>query len=385
MPEHPPITRRNQFKVKSVIKEEKLAKKGKGKGKSGAEPKGKGTGKRGKGKGKKAKKSKKTSGSKKFGHHSLSSKRSMLFKANRTKKGSASKKRPTDSSVVESNQDHKIPKQESLDNADLEQAYAPQSKEFQPSKTNSKATKTSGKSAKAKAAASNSKAKKTARAKAAASKDSTTKNTAKSAKAKAAASKSSTTKNTAKSAKAKAAASKSKTKTAAAKAEAKVKSSKPKKDKQLSTQEILEIAEQVLQGKLKHTELEVNEGNVSNTFTFLFRDILQECQVADHCDGNCHHFEWLECDGVIRFDLYWKRSSIGVRLAGCRIRDDDELNEKQWVSAGYFSIGHCPAINYAAAKIFVSSLQIQSSLLCCFSHFKTIYMELYNINPNFHD
>ena len=151
VPEHPPITRRQQFKVKSVIKEEKLAKKGKGKGKSGAELKGKGKGKRGKGKGKKAKKSKKISSSKKFGP-GLSSKRCMLFKSNRTKKGKgkgskgtgrASKKRPTDSSVVES-KDHKIPKQDSPGTKDLEQAHAPQSTELQPSKTNLKATKTSG-------------------------------------------------------------------------------------------------------------------------------------------------------------------------------------------------------------------------------------------------
>ena len=91
---------------------------------------------------------------------------------------------------------------------------------------------------------------------------------------------------------------------------------------------------------------------------------------------NCHRYEWLECDGVIRFDFYWKRAAIGVRLAGCRIRDDVKSNEKKWISAGYFSTAHCPTVNYAAAKIFVSSLQIQSSLLCCFFHTSRLYMEL---------
>ena len=64
VPDHAPMTRRNQFQIKSKIKAEKLEKKGKGKGskndKASKKGKGKGTKGRGKGNGEKLKTQKKS-------------------------------------------------------------------------------------------------------------------------------------------------------------------------------------------------------------------------------------------------------------------------------------------------------------------------------------
>ena len=334
VPEHPAITRRAQFKVKSVIKEEKLAKKGEGKGKGNAKVKGKGKGGKGKGKGKgkkgcrkknkpgKGRKSKDedtTHGPRrKLSVLKLTSSRSLLRKSKRSKK-----RMPVHPDESVGTQDSKMAKPtdanqgtQDVEDVDLDEptqtTKQPKSRKEAhkeageaPTMDTKKPSSLAGKSAKAKAA---SRQKPKGKAK---------------AKAKATMEKSART-------------------------------GSKKNGKQFpSRDQMLQTAEEALQGKFNSTGMKVDSMNVNQPLKEMFEGLMAECQGHDYCDGSCHHFDYLEC-AAFRFDMYYKRPGFGVRVFESLIHSGDS---KKLVSAAYFSVGHCAAANYAAMKIYAARLQ----------------------------
>ena len=328
MPEHPTITRRSQFKVKSTIKDEKLEKKGKGKG-----SKGKGKGRKGKGKGKGSrKKNMRGKGSKTKDEDTthgprrrltvlkLTSSRSLFRKSKRSKKrspahpdelvGSKDLKiaKPTDANQpTQPTQDEDLdePAQTTKQPKSSKTAHKKAGKAPTMTTDTSKPSSSAGQSAKAKAA-SRPKPKGKAKSKAKATKEKLAPTGSK------------------------------------------------KNGKQFpSRDQMLQTAEEALQGKFGFADMQVDAMNVNKPLKEMFEGMMAECKGHDYCDGSCHHFDYLECS-AFRFDMYYKRPGFGVRVYESLIHPTDS---KKLVSAAYFSIGRCAAANYAAMKIFVARLQ----------------------------
>ena len=313
VPDHSPITRRQQFKVKSTIKEEKLAKKGRGKG---GEPKGKGKG-RGKGKGKTSKQ-KDGKGKGKGGRKAkqqaahgpnrrrtlmkLTSKKSLLGKlaAKKSKQEEESETKQTSCQHVPA-----LNKQNECATEPPPKKQKAAVKQPKVEKPKTPKAKQQGRSAKDKAAE---QAKPKSKAKAKGWK---------------------TTGN-----------------------------AKPMPTRE----EMLEIAEETLQGNFnfRHGDMEVDASHVHEPLKDMFTGLLAECQQQSKCDGSCHHFHYMQKCEALRLDLYWSRSAFGVRVLKSMIGMDRGDSKSPLTSAAYFASGSCTAINFAAMNIYVAWLRISN-------------------------
>ena len=328
MPEHPALTRRQQFKVKSRIKEEKQSKKGKGKGKGAGKANGKS---RGKGKGRKGKKgtkeSKEQEGSK-AKKKALSSKRVILLnKRKSAAKGTKEEKSSKHDASVECSEPKKIVKTDQVD-----VAAAAMETEHQKPKVLKKQRNKAGQTAKDKAET---------RAKASSKTTKRGKNNTETAK-----------RNNKKNDSCKT--------TGKGKDKGKAKGKgKGKAGKNAGcTKTVKAVSDELLQGRFNINDLEVDGDLVCPAIKSYFTEIMAECQGCSECDGSVHDLVMPELDGL-HFDMYYKRPAVGIRVKATLVASHapektDQAPSKSAKSIGYFSSGRCMGTNVAMAKIFAS-------------------------------
>lgn len=319
MPEHPVLTRRQQFKVKSTIKEDKQNKKGKGKGKKHGKGKAKGKS-RGKGKGGKGKKGAKEQVSSKMKRKKLSSKRAILL--NKRKSAARGTKEEQPSTSVEGSESKKVSKTDQVDVAALEKEHVPQTEVLKKPARNR-----AGKTAKTKAET---------RAKASNTKRNKTENKTETAQ-------------------------RSKTKRKNGNDSCK-KSGKGKgkagKKATGCTKTLKAMSDELLQGRFNMRNLEADGDLVCPALKSYFTKIIAECKGDSGCDGSLHDLVMPEMDGL-HFDMYYKRPAVGIRVRSTLIAShapekSDKTPNKSATSIGYFSAGRCMGTNVAMAKIFAS-------------------------------
>lgn len=332
MPEHPVLTRRQQFKVKSRIKDEKKSKKGKGKGKGAGKANGKS---RGKGKGRKGKKgtkeSKEQEGSK-AKKKALSSKRVILLnKRKSAAKGTKEEKSSKHDASVEGSEPEKMVKTDQVDVA------AAMETEHQKPKVLKKQRNKAGQTAKDKAET---------RAKASSKTTKRGKNNTETAK------RNNSKRNNKKNDSCKTTG-KGKDK---GKARGKGKGKAGKKAG--CTKTVKAVSDELLQGRFNINDLEVDGDLVCPAIKSYFTEIMAECQGCSECDGSVHDLVMPEWDGL-HFDMYYKRPAVGIRVRANLVASHapektDQAPSKSAKSIGYFSSGRCMGTNVAMAKIFAS-------------------------------
>ena len=163
--------------------------------------------------------------------------------------------------------------------------------------------------------------------------------------------------------KAKAAAT-SKEKEAKRKAAPKAKASSTKKKQKTTkvsdqskpeSKEIEALSGKFLEGKYLLSNLKVRPDNVCPVIRDMFKGILGRCE-GSSCDGNPHSYD-SPTSNLLAFDMYWKRSAVGVKVLCDLIRTDDDVKKVPSKSAfkciGYFKNPTCCiGLHFAAAKIF---------------------------------
>ena len=335
MPEHPVLTRRQQFKIKSSIKEDKKSKKGKGKGKGKSRGKGKGKGKS-RGKGKAKEKSRGKGAKEKMKRKQLSSKRAILL----NKRKSATKRRKQKGSSkpntsVESPEPEKITetKEAQVDVAALEECPKHDRKpDLKKPRKGAHAGQTSKNKAESRAQASNKKTKKQKK-----QDKNNAKATQRSNKKRKDDEKHDSCKTTSKS-------------------KGKGRGKASKKDTGC-TKDLKDVSDELLQGRFKISDIEVDEDLVCPAIKSYFTEIISECQGDPDCDGSVHDLVMPEWDGL-HFDMYWKRPAVGIRvrssLVASHAPQKADHNPKTATSIAYFSAGRCMGTNIAMAKIFAS-------------------------------
>lgn len=323
VPDHPPMTRRQQFKVKATIKEEKLAKKGTGKGKG----KGKGKG----GKAAKNKGRKKGKSSAKQDNTSITKKRSKLL-SSRTRSSKRATLIRAKSKRNLSESPSSTPQQTDTIKPAEEQALAAAraTSVTKKSKVAKDAPVVVGQSPKPKAKGRSAKAKAKAAAKSTPGK--------KSAKAN------------------------------AGKTEGGAKKGRKSKEFVPCSDAIQQASQQALgpYGDLSLDKIMADTGEdlVSPVVKFVMAGILKDCRISG-CEAN--DLTPVDC-AAIRYDMYYKRPAVGIRVKSDLVRHEGDHGDggkpgKTFMSASYFKNGSCMCTNFGVAQIYAPCFKHMSCII----------------------
>jgi len=311
VPDHPPMTRRQQFKVKAAIKEEKLAKKGTGKGKG----KGKGKG----GKAAKNKGRKKGKSSAKQDNTSITKKRSKLLSSRTRSSKRATLIRAKSKRNLSESPSSTPQKMDTIKPAE-EQALAAARATSVTKKPKVAKDAPVGQSPKPKAKGRSAKAKAKAAAKSTPGKKTVKAN--------------------------------------AGKTEGDAKKGRKPKEFVPCSDAIQQASPQALgpYGNLSLEKIMADTGEdlVSPVVKFVMAGILKDCRMSG-CEA--HDLTPVDC-AAIRYDMYYKRPAVGIRVKSDLVRHEGDHGDggkpgKTYMSASYFKNGSCMCTNFGVAQIYV--------------------------------
>ena len=326
VPDHPPMTRRQQFKVKAAIKEEKLAKKGTGKGKG----KGKGKG----GKAAKHKGRKKGKSSAKQDNTSITKKRSKLLSSRTRSSKRATLIRAKSKRNLSESPSSTPQKMDTIKPAE-EQALAAARATSVTKKPKVAKDAPVGQSPKPKAKGRSAKAKAKAAAKSTPGKKTVKAN--------------------------------------AGKTEGDAKKGRKPKEFVPCSDAIQQASQQALgpYGNLSLEKIMADTGEdlVSPVVKFVMAGILKDCRMSG-CEA--HDLTPVDC-AAIRYDMYYKRPAVGIRVKSDLVRHEGDHGDggkpgKTYMSASYFKNGSCMCTNFGVAQIYAPCFKHMSCIKAFLDH-----------------